>query len=105
MNKEKYYDLIKDNYINNEVVIGIRLEDIYVEDIFIKFNLDICFKLRIEIKEFMGVEIYVYLKLGENMIIIRFDSKNRINVGDDLIFLVDNSRVYIFDKEIILVIR
>lgn len=53
----------------------------------------------------MGAETYAHLKLGENTITIRFDSKNRINVGDDLILSVDNSRVHIFDKETTLAIR
>lgn len=105
LNKEKHYDLIKDNYINNEVVVGIRPEDIHVEDAFVKSNPDTCFKSKIEIKELMGAETYAHLKLGENTITIRFDSKNRINVGDDLTLSVDNSRIHIFDKETTLAIR
>ncbi|MGO1043958.1 ABC transporter ATP-binding protein [Clostridioides difficile] len=105
LNREKHYDLIKDNYIGKEVIMGIRPEDIHIEDTFVKANQDTCFKSTVEIKELMGAETYAHLKLDVNTITIRFDSKNRVDVGDSLTLSVDNNRIHLFDKETDLAIR
>ena len=99
LNKGECGALIEKNYIGKEVVLGIRPEDIHIEDIFVDNSLDSAFEATVEIGELMGAEIYAYLKSGDDSIIARFDGRYRVNMGDKLKLAMDKHRIHIFDKE------
>ena len=99
LNKGECGALIEKNYIGKEVVLGIRPEDIHIEDIFVDNSLDSTFEATVEIGELMGAEIYAYLKSGDDSIIARFDGRYRVNMGDKLKLAMDKHRIHIFDKE------
>ena len=99
LNKGECGVLIEKNYIGKEVVLGIRPEDIHIEDIFVDNSLDSAFEATVEIGELMGAEIYAYLKSGDDSIIARFDGRYRVNMGDKLKLAMDKHRIHIFDKE------
>ena len=99
LNKGECGALIEKNYIGKEVVLGIRPEDIHIEDIFVDNSLDSVFEATVEIGELMGAEIYAYLKSGDDSIIARFDGRYRVNMGDKLKLAMDKHRIHIFDKE------
>ena len=99
LNKGECGVLIEKNYIGKEVVLGIRPEDIHIEDIFVDNSLDSTFEATVEIGELMGAEIYAYLKSGDDSIIARFDGRYRVNMGDKLKLAMDKHRIHIFDKE------
>ena len=99
LNKGECCALIEKNYIGKEVVLGIRPEDIHIEDIFVDNSLDSVFEATVEIGELMGAEIYAYLKTGDSSIIARFDGRYRVNMGDTLKLAMDKHRIHIFDKE------
>ena len=99
LNKGECGVLIEKNYIGKEVVLGIRPEDIHIEDIFVDNSLDSVFEATVEIGELMGAEIYAYLKSGDDSIIARFDGRYRVNMGDKLKLAMDKHRIHIFDKE------
>ena len=99
LNKGECSALIERNYIGKEVVLGIRPEDIHIEDIFVDNSLDSTFEATVEIGELMGAEIYAYLKAGDSSITARFDGRYRVNMGDKLKLAMDKHRIHIFDKE------
>lgn len=99
LNKGECCALIEKNYIGKEVVLGIRPEDIHIEDIFVDNSLDSVFEATVEIGELMGAEIYAYLKTGDSSITARFDGRYRVNMGDTLKLAMDKHRIHIFDKE------
>ena len=99
LNKGEHGILEEKGYIGKEVVLGIRPEDIHIEDIFIENSLDSIFEAQVEIGELMGAEIYAYLKCGNNNITARFDGRYRVNIGDKLKLAMDTHRIHIFDKE------
>lgn len=99
LNKGQCCALIEKNYIGKEVVLGIRPEDIHIEDIFVDNSLDSIFEATVEIGELMGAEIYAYLKTGDSSITARFDGRYRVNMGDTLKLAMDKHRIHIFDKE------
>lgn len=105
LNKGEHGILKDKSYVGKEVVLGIRPEDIHIEDIFIESSLDSVFEAEVEIGELMGAEIYAYLKCGNNTITARFDGRYRVNIGDKLKLAMDKHRIHIFDKETELVIR
>ena len=97
---------LKDNgYIGKEVVLGIRPEDIHIEDIFVDNSLDSVFEANVELGELMGAEIYAYLKAGKQDITARFDGRYKLNIGDKLKLAMDKHRIHLFDKETQVAIR
>ena len=99
LNKGESSSLIEKGYIGKEVVLGIRPEDIHMEDIFVENSLDSTFEATVELGELMGAEIYAYLKAGDSSITARFDGRYRVNMGDTLKLAMDKHKIHIFDKE------
>ncbi|MGX4600624.1 ABC transporter ATP-binding protein [Faecalimicrobium sp. JNUCC 81] len=99
LNKGECAALLERHYIGKEVVIGIRPEDIHIEDIFIDNSLDSTFEATVELGELMGAEIYAYLKAGKYDITARFDGRYRVKMGDKLKLAMDKHRIHVFDKE------
>lgn len=91
--------LIDKNYIEKEVILGIRPEDIHIEDLFIDNSSDTVFEAEVEISELMGAEIYAYLKLGDSSVTARFDGRYRVNYGENIKLAIDRNHLHIFDKE------
>lgn len=99
LSKGKCQSLVNNKYIGKEVVLGIRPEDIHIEDLFIDNSLDTVFEAEVELSELMGAEIYAYLKLGEANITARFDGRYRVKYGDKIKLAMDKEHLHIFDKE------
>ena len=97
--------LKSNNYIGKQVILGIRPEDIHIEDIFVDNSLDSTFEATVELGELMGAEIYAYLKAGKHNITARFDGRYKLNIGDKLKLAMDKHRIHIFDKETEMAIR
>lgn len=105
LNKGEHGILVDKDYVGKEVVLGIRPEDIHIEDIFVENSMDSVFEAEVEIGELMGAEIYAYLKSGDHSITARFDGRYRVNIGDKLKLAMDKHRIHVFDKETQEVIR
>ena len=99
LSKGKCQPLVKNGYVGKEVVLGIRPEDIHIEDLFIDNSLDTTFEAEVEISELMGAEIYAYLKLGDSTVTARFDGRYRVKYGDKIKLAMDKEHLHIFDKE------
>jgi multiple sugar transport system ATP-binding protein len=99
LDKTKADILKKNGYIGKEVVLGIRPEDIHIEDIFIDNSQDTIFNATVEISELMGAEVYAYLTVGGKSITSRFDSRYNVKYGQNLKLALDKNKVHLFDKE------
>jgi multiple sugar transport system ATP-binding protein len=97
INKEDY-EVVK-SYIGKEIILGVRPEDIHIENEFIKNNLDTVFEAEVDLSELMGAEIYAYLKVGDTNITARFDGRRKLQIGEKLKLSMDKQRLHIFDKE------
>ena len=81
LDKVKSDALKKNGYMGKEIVLGIRPEDIHIEDIFIDNSQDTIFHATVDISELMGAEIYAYLNIDGKNINARFDSRYNIKCG------------------------
>ncbi|HUU68845.1 MAG TPA: sn-glycerol-3-phosphate ABC transporter ATP-binding protein UgpC [Planctomycetota bacterium] len=55
------------------------------------------FKARVNVVEPLGDEMIVYVNPGKSDLICKIDSRHRIEVGQELEFMVDLDRIHIFD--------
>ncbi len=83
------------SYINQDVILGIRPEDILYEKE--KQNLA-NIRSKIEVVEPMGNETIVYFKVEEQMITARFHSYFSAKISEVLDFYIDTEKIHFFDK-------
>lgn len=99
LTEEKAKLLKEKEYIGKIVTLGIRPEDVYEGDHFKNESRFSKIKAKIDLIEMVGAETFLHLKVGENNIIARVDSKRRHNYTDNIEILFDMTRIHLFDKE------
>ena len=97
-----YFDCTEDqkNKLHNKknIFLGIRAEDIMPIDNNIN-SLLWSFKKNVDIVEPLGTETQLFITINDKEIISRMYNPYEVNVGDELTFQVDPSKVHFFDKE------
>ena len=83
-------------YINDDVVIGIRPEDISIYSH--EENDKITFDANIELAEPLGNETYVYFTLEGKQVIARLVIDKNLSVGDCLKLEIKTNKIHLFDK-------
>ena len=91
--------LVEQNYIDKEVVLGIRPEDIHDEQLFIESSPESIIDARITIYEMLGAEVYLYFTIDQFDITARVNARTTARPGDTVQLAFDLSKIHIFDKE------
>ncbi len=86
-------------YIGQEVVVGIRPESIHDQPAQIAALEDSTVDSYVEVTELMGAEIYLYLTIGETNLIARVSARSTSRAGDTIKIAFDTARMHIFDKD------
>ncbi len=87
------------DYIDKEVIMAIRPEDIYDGASYVEAWGDSVIETDVEVTELMGAEIYLYLRTGEESFIARVDNKSKARAGDVIKVALDASKIHIFDRD------
>ena len=96
---EKNEDGQLEEYIDKEVVGGLRKECIHDEQEYIASIPDSTVNCDIEVTELMGAEIYLYVTNSDQKMVSRVSSRSKAKAGDNIQMAFDISRLHIFDKE------
>lgn len=87
-------------YVGKDVVFGIRPEDIHDEPVFLEASPASVLKLKVEVAENMGSEMYLYLNgIGDDLLVARVDARTNVSMGDEVKLAFDMNKCHIFDKE------
>jgi len=86
-------------YVDREVIFGIRSEDIYDKLFVSEAPPENVVKANCEVYEPMGSEVYLYLNTGKHTFIARVGVHNRPKVNQDMDLVFDMSKVHFFDKD------
>jgi multiple sugar transport system ATP-binding protein len=100
------------DYIDQEVVVGLRPECIYDQPAQVEAHADAAMEAYVEVTELMGAEIYLYLNVGKSEegdgkikivnegtnMIARVSSRSTSRAGDTVKVAFDTARIHIFDK-------
>ena len=101
------------DYIDQEVVLGLRPECIYDQTAQVEAHADASFEAYVDVTELMGAEIYLYLNVGKSEegdgkikivndgtnLIARVSSRSQSRAGDTIKVAFDMARCHIFDKD------
>ncbi|MEW9675053.1 sn-glycerol-3-phosphate ABC transporter ATP-binding protein UgpC [Lentibacillus sp. L22] len=91
--------LREQGYVNKDVVLGIRPEDIHDEPVFIDSTPDTKITATIDVAELMGAESYLYSKVNEQDFVARVDSRSDITGGEQVDLAFDMNKVHFFDTD------
>lgn len=86
-------------YEGQEVVMGIRAEDIYDKLFASEASPENTVKAICEVVEPLGSEVYLYLNTGKNNLIARVGAHDRPEVNRDMDLVFDMSKVHFFDSQ------
>jgi multiple sugar transport system ATP-binding protein len=101
----KMKTLREQGYVNKEVVLGIRPEDIHDEPVFIQSSQDTTVKATIEVSELMGAETMLYSNIAGINFVARVDSRTDIKPNQTIELAFDMNKSHFFDKNSELRIR
>jgi multiple sugar transport system ATP-binding protein len=87
------------NYVDKEVILGIRPEDIHDEPLFIESSPGSIVYADIDLAELMGAETYLYSKIAGNDFVARIDSRTDIKSGQKLKLAFDMNKIHFFDPQ------
>jgi multiple sugar transport system ATP-binding protein len=92
-------------YVGQEIIFGIRPNDIYDPDFQAPNITPQRVECRVDITELMGNEIFLYLLTGKSEFVARVDPRSQARVGNDLSVLFDMERMHLFDRNTEIAIR
>ncbi len=87
------------NYVDKEIIMGIRPENIHDEEMFISSAKTGIIDADVEITEMMGAEVYLYLTCQGIALTARVDPRSTARPQDTIKVALDPNKVHIFDKE------
>lgn len=89
--------LSEQGYMNQEIILGIRPEDIHDELLFLEASQDTTFTTKIEVAELLGAESILYMKLGNQDFVARVDARHTFTNGDQIQLAFDINKAHFFD--------
>ncbi|MCY6355065.1 ABC transporter ATP-binding protein [Clostridium sp. ZS2-4] len=91
--------LLKDSgYVNKEVVLGIRPENMYVHSE-VSDSKNNVIQTTVQVTEMLGSETYLHLDMQNQNIIARVAPSTKAEIGKDINIGFDTNKIHIFDKE------
>jgi multiple sugar transport system ATP-binding protein len=97
--KAKLDILKKNGFLDKNVILGIRPEDIHDDNIVKDTYKDAKVTLKVDVAELLGAETNIYATLGSADIVAKVDARADIHIGDDLEVAFDMNKVHFFDPE------
>ena len=97
--ESKAQKLIAGDFIDKDVVLGIRPEDIHDEQLFIESSPESVIDARINIYEMLGAQVYLYFTIDQFDITASVNPRTTARPGDSVQLAFDLSKIHVFDKE------
>ncbi len=92
-------DEILEEYVDQEIIMGIRPENIHDEEMFLSAATTGVITTDVEITEMMGAETFLYLTCEGIPLTARVDPRTTARPKDTIKVAIDPNKVHIFDKE------
>ena len=100
----KAQKLIDGGYLDKEVVLGIRPEDIHDQQLFLESSPDSVVDAEIAVTEMLGSEINLYFTVDNFDMTAIVDPRCKAKAGDVIKLALDLNKVHVFDKDTEMVI-
>jgi len=90
---------VLENYVDKEVIMGIRPEDVHDEARHLEAFADCHIKAKVEVTELMGAEIFLYVNSEGSSLTARVEPTSTARPGDEIDMVLDNNKIHLFDKD------
>ena len=97
--ESKAEKLVEGGYIDKDVIMGIRPEDIKDEEIFINAGSSNVLDATVRVYEMLGAELFLYFSVEGHDITVRVNPRTTARPGDTIKIALDTSKIHIFDKD------
>ncbi|MEC1773006.1 ABC transporter ATP-binding protein [Schinkia azotoformans] len=91
--------LQENGYINKELVLGIRPENIKDDPEFLQVSPDTVVKVKIDVVELTGAEMILYSTIEGQDLLARINSRTAIHAGQEIELGLEMNKAHFFDKE------
>lgn len=88
-----------ENYVDKEVILGIRPEDIHDEEMFIAEADTGIIEAEVDVTEMMGAESYLYLNCADFPLTARVSPRCTARAQDVIKLAIDPAKIHLFDVE------
>lgn len=88
-----------DAYLEREVVMGIRSENIMANEQDVAQNMHSSIEALLEVREMLGSETFLYMSYGKEKLIARVSPEADYSCGGMIKIALDNRKLYFFDKQ------
>ncbi len=95
----KNVDNCLDAYVDKEIIMGIRPEDVHDEEDLIAANPDGVVEAKVEVTELMGAETYLYMNCEGQAINARVSPTSTAKPGDKITIALEPAKIHLFDKD------
>lgn len=97
--ESKAEKLVEGGYIDKDVIMGIRPEDIKDEEIFINAGSSNVLDATVRVYEMLGAEVFLYFTVEGHDLTVRVNPRTTARPGDTIKLALDTSKIHIFDKD------
>ena len=95
----KNKDGVLDAYVDKEVIMGIRPEDVHDEPRLVAEFSDCKMTCNVEVAELMGAETYLFLNVEGFNFTARVEPTTPARPGDTITAVIENTKIHLFDKD------
>ena len=97
---EEKLGILKENKkLNEQVVLGVRPENIHDDPVLKAKFADATVKLKVDVAELLGAETHIHAMIGDHTLTAKVSARTDINIGDDVELAFDMHSVHFFDPD------
>ena len=87
------------DYIEKEIILGIRPEDIHDNEIVLNTYADSVINVAVDVSELLGAETNIYASIGEDSIIASVPARDDLVKGSSIRLALDMNHCHLFDVD------
>ncbi|MFA7367542.1 MAG: sn-glycerol-3-phosphate ABC transporter ATP-binding protein UgpC [Bacilli bacterium] len=95
----KFNMLKEQKYLEKNIIMGIRPEDIHDENVVIETYKDSTVDLKVDVAELLGAETLIYAAVNTQPIVARVNARVDVHMNDDIQLAFDMNKCHFFDME------
>ncbi len=103
--KGKLTILKKNGYIDKEIILGIRPEDIHDEEVVFEAYPEAIVELTVEVSELLGADTNIYASMDGYPVTAAVNARDDLSIGSKVKLVFDMNKCHFFDAETEMVIK
>ena len=97
--EDKAKVLKEKGFVNTDLIVGIRPEDMDYDPEFVEKYKDSSFMCKLEVKELMGAETYLYITRQEKQLVVRVNGSSPLELNSNIRIAMNPEKMHFFDIE------